>query len=75
MSSGVNFDHFKKLKNATVFHYEGRVDIRARHLPGAIWLFQRDEKGESGTSEPLDHALLGFHGKKVKATVVIEEVD
>lgn len=68
-----DFDHFQP-KNATVFHHEGEVRIKPCHLPGAIWL-NKTEQGEAGYSEPLDQALLGFHGKTVRATVIIEEID
>ncbi len=77
MPAGVGkFDHHKKPLNATVFHFDGRVRITGSMFSGATWLEHDKEDGStSGVGEPLDHALLGFHGKNIKATVIIEEID
>lgn len=70
------FGHHRQPVNATVFHYGGTVDVRGGMFSGCVWLMNPTKGGGvHGSGEPLDHALLGFHQKKVKVTVIVEEVE
>ncbi len=69
-----DLSHLQKPLNATVFRYEGRVDVRSLMLAGNVWLTKETETGTYGHGDPTLRDLAGFDGKKVKVTMIVEEL-